>query len=386
MRLGSFINADGDGSASLALSSFSYPFPTFPTSVPASLYPLLFLSISTPMSSARRRHQQPTFETSSDDYRLDEPIKSPQSRSAASGQNDSILYIFTVAILIIGLVLGYRQMPSSTPPGLNKAIFNSRLYSTIQSLWFADVPAGATVGNEASTKKWFYQPNADEKAAFDNLCAQVSRPALQEIGPNRLRLPPFSNFTLERQMARNLASPLMSEIDPSTALSADAAASNALSLILLLDQLSRNCFRGDQAAPVYAHYDRLAQALIHHVLASQPRLDLVQKYRALPVYRTWFYMPLMHSEHVEDHVLFKSLVTELKADMVERGDEAAVEDVETKLGYGRQHSEIIERFGRYPYRNQVLGRESTEAEREWLDERGDPFGGSGQSSSQRSGM
>jgi uncharacterized protein (DUF924 family) len=328
------------------------------------------------MTDTRRRFRVPTEDTSSYiDRRGTFPTShSSPRRSASAGQNDTLLYAFTVIILIVGLILGYYHMPSATPPGLNKAIFNPRLYSHIQSIWFADVPTGATIASEASLKKWFFNPNADEKAAFDRTCTADFKHALEEVGPKRLRLPPFTNFTAERQMARNLASPLMSEIDISSGeLSTETAASNALSLILLLDQLSRNVYRSDQAL-IYTHYDRLSQAIIHHILASQPRLDLVPKYRNFPVYRNWFYMPLMHSEHIEDHVLSKSLMTSMKEDIAKVGDTAAVEYVEDQVNFEKRHVDIIEQFGRYPYRNKVLGREITEEEKKWMEEGGDHFG------------
>ena len=327
------------------------------------------------MTDTRRRFRVPT-DTSSYIYRQDTDPASHSSprRSTSTGQKDTFLYAFTAVIFIASLILGYYHMPSVTPPGLNKAIFNPRLYSHIQSIWFTEVPTGATIPGEASLKKWFYNPNADEKAAFDKACAADFKHALEEVGPKRLRLPPFTNFTAERQMARNLASPLISEIDASSGeLSTETAASNALSLILLLDQLSRNIYRSDQAL-IYTHYDRLSQAIIHHILASQPRLDLVPKYHNFPVYRTWLYMPLMHSEHIEDHALFKSLVISMKEDMVKVGDTAAVEHVEKQLDFEKRHVDIIERFGRYPYRNKVLGRETTEEEKKWMEEGGDTFG------------
>lgn len=328
------------------------------------------------MTDTRRRFRVPTEETPSyiDKQGTFPASHSSPRRSASAGQNDTILYAFTVIILIVGLILGYSHMPSTSPPGLNKAIFNPRLYSHIQSIWFADVPTGATIPSEASTKKWFFNPNADERAAFDETCTANFKHALEEVGPKRLRLPPFTNFTVERQIARNLASPLMSEIDTSSGeLSAETAASNALSLILLLDQLSRNIYRSDQAL-IYTHYDRLSQAIIHHILASQPRLDLVPKYRNFPVYRNWFYMPLMHSEHIEDHVLSKSLVTSMKEDAAKVGDTAAVEHIETQINFEKRHVDIIEQFGRYPYRNKVLGRETTEEEKKWIEGGGDHFG------------
>lgn len=299
-------------------------------------------------------------------------------RSKSDGQNDTVLYGVTVVILIVALILGYKQMPdmasAAIPKGLDKAIFNSRLYSHLQSVWFAEVPAGATVSGEASNKKWFMESDREKKAAFDKDCRKDFGAALEAIGPKRLRLPPFTNFTAERQTASNLASPLMSEIDTSSGqLSADTAASNALSLILLLDQISRNVYRSEQAL-IYAHYDRMSQALIHYILAKEPRLDLVPKYRRFPVYRVWFYMPLMHSEHLEDHVLFASLVGDLKAEMAQQGDTEAVRALDFQMGIEEKHVQIIESFGRYPYRNGALGRRTTEQEKKWIEEGGDTFG------------
>jgi uncharacterized protein (DUF924 family) len=325
------------------------------------------------MSAPRRRIQVPLSEIAppgpSDDA-------TARRRTRPGAANDGRLYIFTLVIFVLALVAGYRYMPPLPGAGLHKAVFGPRLYGHIQTLWFADVRAGATVAGPASLKKWFNNPNAKERAAFDKTCTQKYGRALDEIGPKRLRLPPFVDFAVERQMAANLASPLMSEIETSSAAGGrtpEAAASNALSLILLLDQLSRNVFRADPAV-VYTHYDRLAQALVHHILASQPRLDLVPKYRTAPVYRTWFYMPLMHSEHLEDHALFASLLASMREDVADQGDEAAVKAVDENLDFDKRHAVIIEQFGRYPHRNQVLGRETTEAERKWLDEGGDRFG------------
>src|SRR3954466_2888866 len=114
------------------------------------------------MSSTRRRLQFPTSAISSHDNGKKAAHSTPR-HSASNGQNDTVLYIFTAVILVLSLILGYTQMPSQSPPGLNRSIFNAHLYTHIQSLWFADVPVGATIGNEASIRKWFYNPNAEER-------------------------------------------------------------------------------------------------------------------------------------------------------------------------------------------------------------------------------
>ena len=167
----------------------------------------------------------------------------------------------------------------------------------------------------------------------------------------------------------------MTEIDhnDNPDLTPETAATNALSIILLLDQISRNVYRSDQKL-IYDHYDRLSQALIHHILASTPRLDLDPKYKMYPVYRAWFYMPLMHSEHIEDHDLFKELHKQMKDEMAAEGDQAAVDHIDNAMSFEKNHVAIIEMFGRYPYRNAVLGRETTRAEKKWMEEGGENFG------------
>ena len=73
-----------------------------------------------------------------------------------------------------------------------------------------------------------------------------------------------------------------------------------------------------------------------------------------PEQRQFFYLPFMHSEHLSDQ---KRCV-----DLYERlGDEFS-------LGFARQHHDIIERFGRFPHRNKVLGRDTTHEETEFLKE------------------
>jgi len=123
-------------------------------------------------------------------------------------------------------------------------------------------------------------------------------------------------------------------------------AEGRLAEIIVLDQFGRNMFRGtDQAFADDAQALKLAQDAVSHG-ADQ---EVNQRKRK------FFYMPYMHSEslavHKEGLPLFEAL-----------------EDEET-LRYEKEHQRIIEQFGRYPHRNAVLGRESTEDEREFLKER-----------------
>jgi len=91
----------------------------------------------------------------------------------------------------------------------------------------------------------------------------------------------------------------------------------------------------------------------------------------------WFYMPLMHSESLEDHDLYLKLMEDLMQDLRSRGDEAAIAAAERTLNVEKKHKDIIEQFGRYPHRNAAMGREKTEQERKYLTEGGATFGTSG---------
>ena len=128
-------------------------------------------------------------------------------------------------------------------------------------------------------------------------------------------------------------------------------AHSCLALVILLDQIPRNMFRGDPRS--YAT-DRKAQEIAEY--AVDRALD-----RELPSFQRMFlYMPFMHSEDIEHQrrsvELFKALGG---------GEDSA--------HYAVRHMEIIERFGRFPHRNEVLGRRTTPEEAEFLTQPGSSF-------------
>ncbi len=100
----------------------------------------------------------------------------------------------------------------------------------------------------------------------------------------------------------------------------------ALGLLLLLDQMPRNIFRAKQAV-IYNHYDRPARAVLFCLLRREPRADLHPIVRYSPPFRQWFYLPLMHSERLEDHKLFSEILAAFKDDVVGKGNEVAVKAV-----------------------------------------------------------
>jgi uncharacterized protein (DUF924 family) len=116
-----------------------------------------------------------------------------------------------------------------------------------------------------------------------------------------------------------------------------------LAEIIVLDQFSRNMFRG---TPLAFGADDKALALAQEAVAkgADKQVD--------PERRVFFYMPFMHSESLDVHKEALPLFEEL-------GNEST-------LSYEHAHREILERFGRYPHRNEVLGRESTPEEVEFL--------------------
>ena len=120
----------------------------------------------------------------------------------------------------------------------------------------------------------------------------------------------------------------------------------ALALVLLLDQLPRNVFRGKaQAFSFDSHALAIAEAAL-----------LRGHDRALPTIRRRFlYMPFEHSESLPDQQYCVSLF-EMNGDDPEG------------LDYARKHLAIIERFGRFPHRNEALERETTPEEEEFLKE------------------
>jgi len=122
-----------------------------------------------------------------------------------------------------------------------------------------------------------------------------------------------------------------------------------LALLILLDQVPRNLFRGTPRA-----YATDGQARAHARAAIAAGFD-----RALgPVQRWFVYLPLEHSETLADQVRCVALFEAL-------GDHAESADT---LDWVRRHHDIIARFGRFPHRNAVLGRPSTPEELAFLQE------------------
>ncbi len=123
-----------------------------------------------------------------------------------------------------------------------------------------------------------------------------------------------------------------------------------LAEIIVLDQFSRNLFRGSALA--FAN-DAMALALSQEAVARREDLALT------PVQRVFLYMPYMHSESL--------LIHEVAVELFRNTGKL------DNLEFEYRHKAIIEQFGRYPHRNEALGRESTAEEIEFLSRPGSSF-------------
>lgn len=123
-----------------------------------------------------------------------------------------------------------------------------------------------------------------------------------------------------------------------------------LAEIIILDQFSRNMFRD---SPQSFAYDALALALAQSAVAVGHDHQLTNEQRS------FLYMPYMHSESLAIHHEAEALFTHL--------------GLERTLEFEKKHKAIIERFGRYPHRNKILGRSSSEEELAFLSLPGSGF-------------
>jgi uncharacterized protein (DUF924 family) len=181
--------------------------------------------------------------------------------------------------------------------------------------WFAGAPADATMA--ALERRWFGVDPAFDRAIRDRFGDTLRAVARGELGAWA------------------------------------CCAEGRLALIILADQLSRNAFRGSAAA--YA-LDAYAVGLCREGVA-------LSHDRALsPIERIFFYLPLLHSERLADQQCSVEHFRRLSHEVAGRD----ARDVRSWLRLARRHHRIIGRFGRFPHRNAILGRETTPRERAFL--------------------
>lgn len=200
---------------------------------------------------------------------------------------------------------------------------NSQARDNILSFWFGAISDDAITATEKSRLWWSKHPEIDRdiKKRFE--------PCVQAAASGRL----------------------------------DAWAgtpTGRLALIVLTDQFPRNMYRD---TPQAFGFDPMALAWSRDGI----RAGMQQSLR--PVQRVFFYLPLEHSELLEDQRLSVALFRDLCANADARHRPV----FEGFLDYAVRHHDVIERFGRFPHRNRILGRESTMAELEFLKRKGASF-------------
>lgn len=129
---------------------------------------------------------------------------------------------------------------------------------------------------------------------------------------------------------------------------------SCLALIILLDQFPRNMFRGlPQAFATDAQAKTYAQVALKQEFDSQ----------LLSIQRWFIYLPFEHSEDLADQEISIKLFENWQAQF----------DSQNSIDYAYRHRDIIQKFGRFPHRNQILGRKSTPEEIEFLQQPGSGF-------------
>lgn len=133
-----------------------------------------------------------------------------------------------------------------------------------------------------------------------------------------------------------------------------------LAMIILADQFPRNMYRDTPKA--FASDAQAVSLTLDGIEAgTDRRLRLVE--------RVFFYMPLMHAESraLQDRAvaLYRDLAGETEGELRKK--------FEYNLDFAERHRDIVQRYGRFPHRNRILGRESTAAEREFLKQPGSSF-------------
>jgi uncharacterized protein (DUF924 family) len=129
---------------------------------------------------------------------------------------------------------------------------------------------------------------------------------------------------------------------------------SCLALILLLDQFPRNMFRG---TPKAFATDNQAVATAETAVKNGYDQQL------LTVQRWFIYLPFEHSENIHHQEKAVNLFQQLSNNT----------ESQSTIEYAIKHLEVIQRFGRFPHRNEILGRISTTEEQEFLKQPGTSF-------------
>ncbi|KAG8166135.1 hypothetical protein KVR01_004687 [Diaporthe batatas] len=253
-----------------------------------------------------------------------------------------------------------------------QALLTHDLLEELSSLWFQHVvdEQDLVVPSQDSMMHWFRK-----NEAFDQACSAKFRQTLEQTKS--------LNVTGEA---------ILNAVQPRSSL-------EWIQLIVLLDQIPRNIYRGEESRIVFTIFDPIAQHIAQAATAAGADSHPLVRYRI--GHRMWFTMPFMHSEdptmHQKAVELIESMARDVRSVANSQEDvgngldennqelqkcktiivskrDAAVKLCESQLEFEIKHKDIIDKFGRYPHRNGPLGRGTTTDEQEFLDGGGDTFG------------
>ncbi|RYZ57769.1 MAG: DUF924 domain-containing protein [Proteobacteria bacterium] len=197
------------------------------------------------------------------------------------------------------------------------------LVSSILDFWFGPLDAEG-MASEKKMKNWFAKDDDFDKS-------------IKSLYGNLMELAPMGAYDLWGKTPEG-----------------------RVALLIVLDQFPRNLFRG-KARSFYT--DEKAQVVCTSALAAGEHLTL-------PIsYAYFILMPLMHSETLALQDLGVKHFKELR----DRSEGKAKKMMEGAVDYAIKHRDIVAEFGRFPHRNEFLGRESTPAEIKFLAEGGARF-------------
>lgn len=128
---------------------------------------------------------------------------------------------------------------------------------------------------------------------------------------------------------------------------------SCLALIILLDQFPRHLYRDSPQA--FEADEKAADVCLWGIEQGYDR-------KLKPVERWFFYLPLMHAEDAD----LQKMSVDAYTHLTEEAPDALKEALSGALDYARQHQAVVQRFGRFPHRNAVLGRQNTPEETDFL--------------------
>ena len=195
---------------------------------------------------------------------------------------------------------------------------------TILKFWFAQSPSAS---NNHYRKAWFIKDSNFDRQVREHFLTDVEKAAAGE----------YDAWAINPQQTPN----------------------SAVALLLLLDQFPRNLYRGSaKSFATDPQALRVAQTLV------ETGVDKTLP----PAYRFFVYLPYEHSEVLAHQNRCVELMQQLNADVPHLDD-----GLKGGLDYAIRHRDVIEQFGRFPHRNEILGRQSTPAEIAFLQQPGSRF-------------